>query len=33
VTAALVAPNGRPRRQPAEWVATFEKLLWQGEDA
>lgn len=33
VTAALVAPNGRPRRQPAEWVAAFEKLLWEEEHA
>lgn len=27
VTAALVSPTGRPRRQPAEWVAAFTKLL------
>ena len=27
VTAALVAPDGRPKRQPAEWVALYEKLL------
>jgi acyl-CoA thioester hydrolase len=27
VTAALVAPNGRPRRQPAAWVETFRRLL------
>lgn len=27
VTAALVTPAGRPRRQPAEWVAAFTKLL------
>lgn len=27
VTAALVAPSGRPRRQPAEWVAIFETLM------
>lgn len=26
VTAALVAPGGRPRRQPAEWVARFSEL-------
>jgi acyl-CoA thioester hydrolase len=31
VTAALVAPNGRPRRQPREWVAAFERLIWQQE--
>lgn len=27
VTAALVSPSGRPRRQPAAWVAAFQKLL------
>lgn len=27
VTAALVTPAGRPRRQPAEWVAAFQKLM------
>lgn len=27
VTAALVTPNGRPRRQPAAWVAIFRRLL------
>lgn len=31
VVAALVAPGGRPRRQPAEWIARFEKLLGHGE--
>ena len=31
VTAALVAPNGRPRRQPAEWTARFRELLVQGD--
>lgn len=30
VTAVFVAPSGRPRRQPAEWMAAFEHLLWQG---
>ncbi|MEG3125190.1 YbgC/FadM family acyl-CoA thioesterase [Sphingomonas sp. GB1N7] len=29
VTAALVAPSGRPRRQPREWVAAFERLMAQ----
>jgi acyl-CoA thioester hydrolase len=29
VTVAFVAPNGRPRRQPAEWTAAFEPLLWK----
>lgn len=27
VVAALVAPDGRPRRQPAEWVARYRELL------
>lgn len=27
VTAALVAPNGRPRRQPAAWVEIYRRLL------
>ena len=31
VEAAFVAPSGRPRRQPADWVAAFERLIWQGE--
>lgn len=31
VTAAFVAPNGRPRRQPGAWVDAFERVLWQGE--
>lgn len=31
VTVAFVAPNGRPRRQPAGWVAAFEPLLWTGK--
>lgn len=26
VTAAFVAPDGRPRRQPATWVAAFERI-------
>ena len=29
VTAALVAPGGRPRRQPAEWTAIYRNLLPQ----
>lgn len=29
VTAALVAPDGRPRRQPAEWRARFQSLVTQ----
>jgi acyl-CoA thioester hydrolase len=31
VEAAFVAPSGRPRRQPAEWVAAFEPLVWKGK--
>lgn len=31
VVAALVAPDGRPRRQPAEWIARYKKLLGQGD--
>lgn len=27
VTAALVAPTGRPRRQPAAWTETFRRLM------
>ena len=29
VTAALVAPGGRPRRQPANWTAIYNSLLPQ----
>ena len=31
VEAAFVAPSGRPRRQPVEWMAAFEPLVWKGE--
>lgn len=31
VEAAFVAPSGRPRRQPSEWMAAFEPLVWKGE--
>ncbi|MES2097495.1 MAG: tol-pal system-associated acyl-CoA thioesterase [Pseudomonadota bacterium] len=31
VTAALVAPDGRPKRQPPEWAAAYEKLIWIGD--
>lgn len=31
VVAAMVAPSGRPRRQPAAWVTIYERLVWQGE--
>jgi acyl-CoA thioester hydrolase len=27
VTVALVGPDGRPRRQPADWLATFQRLI------
>ena len=32
VTAALVGPDGRPRRQPAAWVDTFRRLASLGEE-
>jgi acyl-CoA thioester hydrolase len=31
ITVALVAPSGRPRRQPAAWIETFERLSASGE--
>lgn len=31
VRVAFVAPNGRPRRQPREWVAAFQTILSQAE--
>jgi acyl-CoA thioester hydrolase len=30
VTAAFLTPEGRPRRQPREWVAMFERLKGEG---
>lgn len=30
VEAAFVTSAGRPRRQPAPWMAAFEPLLWKG---
>ena len=30
VTAAFLTPEGRPRRQPAEWVEAFERLKREG---
>ncbi len=30
VVAALVGPDGRPRRQPRAWTEIYQKLLWQG---
>lgn len=32
VTAAFVAPDGRPRRQPRGWVAIFEQLKGESAD-
>ena len=31
VTAALVGPDGRPRRQPARWVDLYRQLVTQEE--
>ena len=31
VTAAMVAPSGRPRRQPAKWIDAFSRLIDKGE--
>jgi acyl-CoA thioester hydrolase len=31
VTAALVGANGRPRRQPPEWLAIFQRLAAEGD--
>ena len=30
ITAAFVAPNGRPKRQPRDWVERFERLKREG---
>ncbi len=30
VTAVFVSPGGRARRQPAAWMAAFERLVWLG---
>lgn len=30
VEAAFVLPSGRPRRQPAAWMAAFAPLVWKG---
>jgi acyl-CoA thioester hydrolase len=32
VTAALVGPDGRPRRQPRAWVDRYRQLVTEGED-
>ena len=31
VTAAFLTPEGRPRRQPREWVAIFERLKGEAQ--
>ena len=31
VTVAWVGSNGRPRRQPADWIAIYQRLVWQGD--
>ena len=33
VEAAFVSLSGRPRRQPAEWMAVFAPLVGQGENS
>ena len=30
ITAAFLSPDGRPRRQPAEWVAAFRAIATKG---
>ncbi len=30
VVVAMVAPSGRPRRQPSAWITIYERLVWQG---
>jgi acyl-CoA thioester hydrolase len=32
VTAAFIAPDGRPKRQPREWAAIFERLKVEGTE-
>ena len=32
VTAAFVAPNGRPARQPVSWVAAFRSVIHSGPE-
>ena len=33
VTAALVAPSGRPKRQPAAWTDIYQRLIWRGTNS
>lgn len=32
VTAAFISPEGRPKRQPREWTAIFERLQTEGTE-
>jgi acyl-CoA thioester hydrolase len=32
VTAALLTPEGRPRRQPADWVERFRAIEQEGQE-
>ncbi|MEA3049634.1 MAG: acyl-CoA thioester hydrolase [Sphingomonadales bacterium] len=32
VTAAFITPDGRPRRQPRDWVERFERLKKEGRE-
>jgi acyl-CoA thioester hydrolase len=32
VTAAFITPDGRPRRQPRDWVERFERLKEEGRE-
>jgi acyl-CoA thioester hydrolase len=32
VTAAFIASDGRPKRQPREWVEVFERLVREGDE-
>lgn len=32
VTAAFLTPDGRPRRQPREWIERFERLQGEGSE-
>ena len=32
VTAAFITNDGRPKRQPREWVEIFERLVTEGEE-
>ena len=32
ITAAFLSPEGRPKRQPRQWVAEFERLKREGQE-